>query len=295
MATRLLEAHPETVGAADDVRRTSRLSRLTVTGLVTYTAAACFVMVLLGLFVTLIFTAFSISWRGGWLPNGLTGSWFAQAWSHPAYGVSRHLLTTLQIGLGVLVIGIVAGVPAAYVLARRSFPGKSLVLLVLALPIMLPPLTYATQLSALLYKVGLGGSLPGVILSNLVPVLPFIVLVLMPFVEQIRPDVEQAARACGANTWQLFRRVIGPLLLPGISAASILALVRVFAQFELTFFVAGPQSQSLIVAVFGAASNPTGTAPPFVAAMSACYMATSLVVFAVALAFVNPTQILSRQ
>ncbi|TNC26493.1 ABC transporter permease subunit [Amycolatopsis alkalitolerans] len=196
----------------------------------------------------------------------------------PAYGVSSHLLTTFEIGLSVIAISNAAGVPAAYVLARRSFPGKSLIMVLLALPILLPPLTYATQLSSLIYTIGLGSTLPGVILSNLV-----------------RPDVEQAARMCGANTWQLFRRIIGPLLLPGALAAGILTLVRVFGAFELTFFVSGPRSESLIVAVFGAAPNPAGSTPPLVAAMAVCYMAASLVVFAVALSFVNPTQIVSRE
>lgn len=150
-------------------------------------------------------------------------------------------------------------------------------------------------MSSLIYTIGLGATLPGVILSNLVPALPFVVLVMTPFVEQIRPDIEQAARMCAANTRQLFARVLFPLLLPGVLAASILTLVRVFGAFELTFFVAGPQSKSLIVAVFGAAANPAGSAPPLVAAMAVCYLATSLVVFVLALSFVNPTQIVSRR
>jgi putative spermidine/putrescine transport system permease protein len=273
--------------------RTGR--RTTATGIVTYAAAGCFVLVLLGLIAGVALESFATSWRGGWLPDGLTGSWYKQAWSDPAYGVHSHLLTTFEIGLSVVAISLVAGVPAAYVLARRSFPGKSLVMLLLLLPILLPPLTYATQLSSLIYTIGLGGTLTGVVLSNLVPALPFVVLVMMPFVEQVRPDVEQAARVCGAGTLQLFTRVLGPLLLPGVLAAGILTLVRVFGAFELTFFVAGPQSQSLIVALFGAASNPAGSAPPLLAAMAVCYMGTSLVVFALALVFVNPTQIVSRR
>jgi putative spermidine/putrescine transport system permease protein len=291
--TTTLAAPPVVAGQAETRRRGPR--RFTLTGVLTYTAAGCFVLVLLGLFAALILESFATSWRGGWLPAGFTGSWFTQAWSDPAYGVSSHLLTTFEIGLSVIVISVAAGVPAAYVLARRSFPGKSLVMVLLALPILLPPLTYATQLSSLIYTIGLGSTLPGVILSNLVPALPFVILVMTPFVEQVRPDVEAAARMCGANTWQLFRRIVGPLLLPGVLAASILTLVRVFGAFELTFFVSGPQSQSLIVAVFGAASNPAGSPPPLVAAMAVCYMATSLVVFALALSFVNPTQIVSRE
>ncbi|GHH81934.1 spermidine/putrescine ABC transporter permease [Streptomyces sulfonofaciens] len=274
---------------------TGRRPRTTATGVLTYAAAGCFVLVLLGLLVSVLVQSFATSWHGGWWPDGLTGSWFSQAWADPAYGVRSHLATTFEIGISVVVVSLLAGVPAAYALSRRSFPGKSLVLILLLLPIMLPPLTYATQLSSLIYTVGLGGTLTGVILSNLVPALPFVVLVMMPFVEQVRPDVEQAARVLGAGTLQIFLRVVGPLLLPGVLAASILTLVRVFGAFELTFFVSGPGSESLIVALFGAASNPAGSAPPLVAAMAVCYMGTSLVVFALALAFVNPTQIVSRR
>jgi putative spermidine/putrescine transport system permease protein len=288
-------AAPATRPAGGDRPRGRWTRRTTATGIVTYAAAGCFVLVLLGLLVSVILESFSTSWRGGWLPQGLTGSWFKQAWSDPSYGVRSHLFTTLEIGAAVIAIALVLGVPAAYALARRSFPGKSLVLTLLLLPIMLPPLTYATQLSSLIYTVGLGGTMTGVILSNLVPALPFVVLVVMPFVEQVRPDIEQAARVCGAGTFQVFARVIGPLLLPGVLAAGILTLVRVFGSFELTFFVSGPSSETLIVAVFGAASNPGGSAPPLIAAMAVCYMLTSLVVFAVALAFVNPTQIISRR
>src|SRR3546814_15711859 len=73
---------------------------------------------------------------------------------------------------------------------------------------------------------------------------------MVPFIEQIDPKIEAAARVFGANTPRLFWHVLLPLLLPGILAALLLVLVRTIAIFELTFLVAGPTSQTLIVALY---------------------------------------------
>jgi len=66
-----------------------------------------------------------------------------------------------------------------------------------------------------------------------------------PFVEQIDPRLEAAARVFGAGTFRVFVHVLVPLLTPGILAAGLLVLVRTIAMFELTFLTAGPDSQTL--------------------------------------------------
>jgi putative spermidine/putrescine transport system permease protein len=164
----------------------------------------------------------------------------------------------------------------------------------LLMPIILPVMTYATQLAALMYRIGLGGSLFGVILVNLVPILPLVILVTVPFVEQISPEIENAARVFGANRLQLFRRVLIPLLTPGVVAAGILALVRVLASFELTFFVASAKTQTLVVTIFGAMADPGGPPPSFTAAMTVVYMMIALIGLLISLRFSNPAQALAR-
>lgn len=77
---------------------------------------------------------------------------------------------------------------------------------------------------------GLDGTIWGVILSNLVPTVPFVIFVMVPFIEQIDLRVEAAARVFGAGTGRLFVHVLLPLL------------VRTIAMFELTFLTAGPDS-----------------------------------------------------
>ena len=80
--------------------------------------------------------------------------------------------------------------------------------------------------------------------------MPFVVLVMIPFIEQIDQKIEAAARVFGANTLRLFIHILLPLLLPGILAALLLVLVRTLAMFELTFLTAGPTSQTLVVSLY---------------------------------------------
>ena len=60
-----------------------------------------------------------------------------------------------------VVASVLIGVPAAYVLARRDFPGKRLVMLLFLLPILMPPITYGIPLATVLYKYGFAGTCPG--------------------------------------------------------------------------------------------------------------------------------------
>src|SRR5262249_11175424 len=153
-----------------------------------------------------------------------TTEYWASAWHD--FDISQVLIVTLQVSLSVVVIAALIGVPAAYVLARRNFPVKRLVMLIFLLPVMVPPIAYGIPLATVLYKYHLANSLTGVILVNLVPAVPFVILTMTPFIEQIDPKVESAARMCGARTYQIFLRILAPLLIPGILAASVLVLVR---------------------------------------------------------------------
>ena len=98
----------------------------------------------------------------------------------------------------------------------------------------------------------------------------------------------------GANTFKLFIYVLLPLLLPGILAALLLVLVRTIAMFELTFLVAGPTSQTLVVALYYAVFAAGVRAVQSIDAMAVVYMVTTLIWLVIALRFVNPAQIVTR-
>jgi putative spermidine/putrescine transport system permease protein len=231
-------------------------------------------------------------WRGTWLPEGWTFSWYTSAWSE--FQLGDVLWVTFEVVFAVVLLSVLLGVPAAYALARKQFRGKRLVMLLFLLPLLVPPITYGIPLATVMYKLHLGGTHAGVILANLIPALPFVILVMTPFIEQIDPNLESAARVFGARTWQLFAYVLTPLLAPGILAAALLVLVRTIAMFELTFLTAGPDSQTLVVtlyyAMFAAGIRP----PQQIDAMAMVYMAITLLCLLAALRYVNPTQLVSR-
>jgi putative spermidine/putrescine transport system permease protein len=115
-----------------------------------------------------------------------------------------------------------------------------------------------------------------------------------PFIEQIDPNLERAARMMGAPTLKVFTRVLLPLAVPGILAAGLLVLVRTVAMFELTFLTAGAGSQTLVVALYYAAFSAGIRPGQSIDAMAVIYMATTLVLLIAALRLVNPTNMVMR-
>jgi putative spermidine/putrescine transport system permease protein len=270
--------------------RESILSKLWVTAV--WALVLFFVINVLAMIATVVVNSLATRWLGTWLPAAFTGNWYVEAWQE--FQLGDVLTTTFEIvGLVVLLSGAL-GVPAAYALARREFPGKRVVLLLFLLPLMAPPITFGIPLASVLYRTGLGGTMSGVVLANLVPTVPFVILVMVPFIEQIDRRMEDAARVFGAGTGRLFLHVLLPLLAPGILAALLLVMVRTIAMFELTFFTAGPSSQTLVVALYYAVYAAGVRAGQSIDAMAVIYMLTTLVWLLVALRFVNPTQIVTR-
>jgi putative spermidine/putrescine transport system permease protein len=251
-----------------------------------------FVINLFAMIATVVTSSFATRWLGTWLPVAFTTRWYSSAWSE--FQLWDVLMVTFQVIAAVVFISGALGVTAAYALARREFPGKRLLVLLFLLPLLIPPITFGIPLATVLYQTGLAGTFWGVVAANLVPTVPFVILVMIPFIEQIDPKIEAAARVFGANTFKLFIHVLLPLLLPGILAALLLVLVRTIAMFELTFLVAGPTSQTLVVALYYAVFAAGVRAVQSIDAMAVIYMVTTLVWLIIALRFVNPTQIVTR-
>jgi len=281
----------ETAPAEPERRARRRLVAKPGTWLV-WAVVAFFFINLLGVILSVVVDSFGTSWFGGWAPNGYTTHWYGDAWHE--FALKQVLKVTAEVAIAVVVLSVVIGGPAAYVLARRDFPLKKLVMVLFLLPILVPPITYGIPLAIVLNKWHLGGHLDGVILANLVPSVPFVVLTMTPFIEQIDPKIEAAARMCGAKTASIMLRVLTPLVLPGLLAAGILVLLRTVGMFELSFLTAGPSSQTLVVSLYSAVFGAGIRAQQEIDAMAVIYTGSMMVLLLIALRFVNPTQLVTR-
>ena len=251
-----------------------------------------FLVFMLALVAAVVVNSLGTRWLDHWLPDAFTTHWYGDAWRE--FGLTSVMVVTIEISAAVVALSLLIGVPASYALARRDFPGRRLVMLAFLVPLLLPPVTYGIPLATVLLERGLGGTMTGVVLANLVPSVPFVILTMTPFIEQIDPRIEAAARTLGAGTATILVRVLGPLLVPGMLAAALLVLVRTVGMFELSFFTAGPGSQPLVVVLYYAAFAPGVRASQSIDAMAVIYTGLMLTLLVAALGFVNPTNLVAR-
>lgn len=258
-----------------------------------WAGVAVFFIFLFGIVLSVLVDSLGKPWFNTWLPENFTLGWYQQAWTR--FDLTHIIGVTLLVAFAVIIISVLIGVPASYVLARSNFPGKRLVLLLFLLPILIPPITFGIPLATVMYNFGLGRTIIAVILVNLVPSVPFVIITMTPFIEQINPAIENAARMCGANMFHVFTKILAPLLVPGILAASILVLVRTVGMFDLTFLVSGPQSDTLVVAIYRAMTSAGGgESRQLISAMGVIYTAMMLIILIIALRFINPTQLVAQ-
>jgi putative spermidine/putrescine transport system permease protein len=251
-----------------------------------------FALNLLGIVSHVAVSSFAKRWFTTPFPPMWTTEWYAYSWRE--FELNKVLTVTATVAGTVTGLALLLGFPAAYVLARCQFRLKGPLLLLYFLPLLVPQFTYGIPLATTLYRHRVGGTVYGVILANLVPMVPLAIFVLLPFFEQISVQLEWAARVHGASRWQVFRRVVLPLARPGLLTAGLLVLVNTVANFELTFLLSGAGSQTLVVtlyyAVFASGMRPIYS----VDAMAVIYMSIVLLILLVALRFVRPTQMVFR-
>jgi putative spermidine/putrescine transport system permease protein len=261
-------------------------------GLALYLFVLGFILNLLGIVSHVVVSAFARRWFGTPLPRSFTTAWFTYAWTE--FDLARVLGVTIFVSLTVVFLTLLVGFPAAYILARRNFRAKPLLLLLYFLPLLIPQMTYGIPLATTLYRYHIGGTVTGVILAVMVPMVPLAVFILMPFFEQISINLEWGAAMLGATRLQIFRRILLPLTVPGLLTAGLLILVNTVSNFELTFLVSGAGSQTLVVALFYNIFAG-GVRPVYsVDAMAVLYMTMVMALLLIALRFVRPTQMVFR-
>ena len=101
--------------------------------------------------------SFGTRWFNTWLPAGFTAAVVRAGLERvPA---AEILLVTVEVVGAVVLLSALIGVPAAYALARREFPGKRAAMLLFLLPLMVPPITYGIPLATVLYQAHLAGAI----------------------------------------------------------------------------------------------------------------------------------------
>ena len=185
----------------------------------------------------------------------------------PALG-TWPLALSLFVALLATVCALLVGLPLAWLLARRRFRGRSVVEVLVLLPMVLPPTVIGYYLlmgvgrrSVLgqWYEAVVGGPLvftpAAAVLATFVAAAPFLVRAAQGGFEQVDPSLEDAARTLGRSEWSIFLTVTTPLAWRGILAGTALCFARAMGEFGATLMLAGNipgRTQTASLAVYDA-------------------------------------------
>lgn len=145
----------------------------------------------------------------------------------------QWLLNSLLVATSSTLVALAIGIPAAYGLSRFKFRHKSLLTLSILGTQMMPPIVLIIPLYTTFISLGLADSLVGVMIANAAFALPVMVWMLKTVFDGVSFEIDEAARIDGASWYYIALRIVTPLSLPGVIAASIFSFLNAWDEFML--------------------------------------------------------------
>lgn len=145
----------------------------------------------------------------------------------------HQLLNSLLVSVGTTVVGLSLACSAAYAFSRFRFAGRRSGLLLLLVTQMFPGVTMAIPLYILMERVGLLGSLWGLILIYSITAIPFCIFMLKGYFDTIPRELEEAAMIDGASQFTIFWRLILPLAKPALAVTALFSFMTAWNEFIL--------------------------------------------------------------
>ena len=184
------------------------------------------------------------------LPQSLTFEHFANLFLNEGFG--QATLNSLQTTLSSLVLSLFVGICAAYILARRRFRfglKRPLTYWVLLIRV-LPPVAFTIPLYTMFSKIGLLNTKLPVTLACVLINVPLIIWFLISFFQDLPEEIEESAKVDGATEWQLFVRIVLPLVAPGIAAVAMLSFMYAWNEYTYTvIFTRSPANNTVPLAL----------------------------------------------
>lgn len=255
-----------------------------------YLAIALILFALILPIISFLLNAFAFRW---FYPQLIPEEWSLQAWERlrliPPEGqrtlenwfrllasgspVVDATITSLLIGGAVTLVSVIIGLPAARALGLYQFRGKRLVEFLILAPTIVPVIAFSLGLNINFIRWGLSGTIFGVALVHLVPVMPYVVLTLSGVFANYNAEFEEQARTLGAGPIRTFWYVTLPAILPGIIVASLFAFLVSWSQYLLTFLIGSGRVITMPILLFSTASGGNN---PVIAALSLIFIAPAI-------------------
>ena len=180
--------------------------------------------------------------------SGFTTKWFVEMWQDT--NLHAALRRSVMIALSTATISTVLGIFAARASVRYGFRGKTGIMGLIMLPLVLPDIIVAMALLVVLLAIGLPLSVFTVIMGHVLLCTPFAVAILTSAFQSLDRSLEEAALDLGETPWSTFRLIILPLVMPGVMASFLICFTISIDEFVVANFL-GSGEPILSVYIFG--------------------------------------------
>jgi len=232
---------------------------------VTYAVLAFFYLPIL----VLVINSFNAS-RFGSTWGGWSLRWYERLFTHRE--IWEALQNTLVVAVAATAASVVLGTLAAFALHRWQSRLQRVHFTLIYIPLVVPEILMGISLlfffAALRMPLGLGT----ITLAHITFCVSYVALVVLGRLQDFDWAVVEAAQDLGAGWWTTVRRVLLPLLAPGIVAGALLAFTLSVDDFVITFFVAGPGSTTLPIQIYSMIKHGS---PPVINALSTLLLAAT--------------------
>jgi putative spermidine/putrescine transport system permease protein len=215
--------------------------RLTRVGLIVLTGAV--LLFLVAPILTIVPLSFSSGSFFYYPLPGLSLRWY-QDFFTSSFWLSS-LQNSLIIGISATVLATVLGTMAALGIWRARFPAQALVLAILISPMVVPVVIIAVGVYFAFAPLGLTDGYLGLILAHATLGVPFVVITVLATLSAFDRTLLRAAESLGASQLTTFRRVMLPLILPGVASGAVFAFAASFDEVVVVLLMAGPAQRTL--------------------------------------------------
>jgi spermidine/putrescine transport system permease protein len=168
---------------------------------------------------------------------GGTTKWFSLLWETES--LHSAVRNSLIVAISTSLISTLLGATAARAMARYRFPAKAGIVGFIMLPLVLPEIIIAVSLLVLLIQLGMPLSLWTVIGGHVLICVPFSIAILSSAFQGLDKNLEEASFDLGETRWGTFRRIIFPLVLPGVISSALITFTISLDEFIIAFFLTG--------------------------------------------------------
>jgi spermidine/putrescine transport system permease protein len=196
-----------------------------------------------------VILSFNDSMFGGFPISGFSLRWFYELYENDA--VMRAFRTSLLLGTLTAMISTTLGILASLAIIRYRFRGKEWINTLLVAPVLVPETVLGVGLLLFMRWLDQPRSFAVLLMGHVLISLPFVVLVVQARLIGIRRVYEEAARSLGANSWQTFREVTLPLLMPAVFAGVLFAFTISFDNITATMFWRPAGIETVPTQIFG--------------------------------------------